>query len=395
MPRPLPHTRLLIPALFLVAAGSCTQADSPSDPGSSPTPTSVRLSPAAVDFDSIGDTVRIVATVLDQFGAPIPGASVGWGSGNDLVATVSRDGLVTAAGYGEGSVSVSAGARVENATAATYLPLQGRFVFASRPVGSPEDSTELYTVNADASDLRRITFNDVPDLAPSWSPDGSRIAFQSTREGQRDIFVIDADGSNEGKLTDSPADDSDPDWSPDGSSVVFQRFELSTGTRLFTVGVDDGTETLLPTSGSATFPTWSPDGARIAYTGLTAGAYQIWVMNADGSGAEPITGTGYLDYFPSWSPDGSRIAWTRAPLSDQGGGGDPAVYVVDSDGANLTRLAPPIDSLASSDVFPTWSPDGDLIAFIGSSILSVMRPDGSGRGSIGGLRAGCCQDWIR
>ena len=76
-------------------------------------------------------------------------------------------------------------------------------------------------MNADGSGVTRLTGNDAVDGSPSWSPDGRRIAFDSTRDGNREIYVMNADGSGVTRLTHNPADDGYPAWSPDGRHIAF------------------------------------------------------------------------------------------------------------------------------------------------------------------------------
>jgi len=82
-------------------------------------------------------------------------------------------------------------------------------------------NTDIYIMNADGNDQRRLTDDPAYDAWPSWSPDGSQIAFVSTRNGNPDIFIMDADGSNLRQLTDHPANDIWPAWSLDGTRIAF------------------------------------------------------------------------------------------------------------------------------------------------------------------------------
>jgi dipeptidyl aminopeptidase/acylaminoacyl peptidase len=106
-------------------------------------------------------------------------------------------------------------------------PTIGRIAFASDQGGN----TDIYVMDADGSNLTRLTDNPTVDACPAWSPDGSRIAFMSDRDGNIEIYVMDADGSNLTRLTDNPASDMYPVWSPDGSSIALlsDRAELSSG----------------------------------------------------------------------------------------------------------------------------------------------------------------------
>jgi TolB protein len=122
-------------------------------------------------------------------------------------------------------------------------------------------------MKADGSDVRRLTEDEGDDTAPTWSPDGSRIAFASTRGGDSDIYVMAADGSGVTRLTSSPANDGEPAWSPEGNRI------------LFTSSRDEDEE--------------------------------IYVMNADGSGITRLTYHPGVDAGPNWSPDGTRIVFGR------------------------------------------------------------------------------------
>ena len=88
------------------------------------------------------------------------------------------------------------------------------------PCCSPADS-DIYVMNADGSGTRKLTHNALLNAEPAWSPDGRKIAFRSTRNGNRDIYVMNADGSGERNLTRNAAWDSRPSWSPDGRKIAF------------------------------------------------------------------------------------------------------------------------------------------------------------------------------
>ena len=83
---------------------------------------------------------------------------------------------------------------------------------------------EIYVMDSDGSDQRRLTVNQAHDGFPAWSPDGTQVAFMSQRDGNYEIYTMSADGTNQQRLTDNPAADSDPAWSPDGSLIVYTRY---------------------------------------------------------------------------------------------------------------------------------------------------------------------------
>jgi len=120
-------------------------------------------------------------------------------------------------------------------------------------------------------------------------------------------------------------------------------------------------------------PAWASDGKRIAFSSRRSGSFDIYVMNADGTGTRALTSTKEDDAHPTWSPDGERIAFARA------GPGD--IYVMSADGSGARRISDPLVQEAE----PAWSPDGAWIAYIrrtpGTSVREVWlaRPDGSER----------------
>jgi hypothetical protein len=141
------------------------------------------------------------------------------------------------------------------------------------------------------------------NAAPAWSPDGTKIAFTSTRDdGNLEIYVMDADGGNQTRLTNDIEWDYDPIWAPDGSRIAF-----SHGGNLPDIYVmnADGTGpvNLTPSPASADYSAaWSPDGTKIAFISDRVGNAEIYVMNADGSNPTNISNTLAAEGHPDWQP---------------------------------------------------------------------------------------------
>ena len=231
----------------------------------------------------------------------------------------------------------------------SWSPDGRRIAFES----SRDGDWDIYVMNADGKDIMQITDDDAWDTSPSWSPDGRRIAFVSRRDGDFDIYVMNADGSGVVQLTDDDAGDGGPSWSPDGRRIAFTSDR--DGDRDIYVMNADGSDVVQLTDGSSDnwVGSWSPDGRRIAFTSNRDGDNEIYVMNADGSGIVQLTDDDARDAGPSWSPDGHRIAFQ----SDRYGDAD--IYVMNADGSGVVLLT---DDDAG-DGAPSWSPDGHRIAF--------------------------------
>ncbi|MCJ7472022.1 MAG: PKD domain-containing protein [Actinobacteria bacterium] len=242
------------------------------------------------------------------------------------------------------------------------------------------DDEEIYIMNPDGSDVTQLTDNDHLDFAPCWSPDSSRIAFSSNRDGDVEIYIMDSDGSNQVQLTDNDSDDVNPSFSPDGSSIAFCSggtadwgdFEGFAGFEIYTMNTDGSDVTQLTDNDHVDFaPCWSPDSSRLAFCSDRDGDFEIYTMNPDGSGVTQLTDNDYSDWYPSFSPDGSRIAFVlwRDENSE--------IYIMNADGSGVQQLT----DNDYNDWTPSFSPDGSRIAFSsdrdGDEEIYTMNPDGS------------------
>jgi Tol biopolymer transport system component len=228
---------------------------------------------------------------------------------------------------------------------------------------------EIYVMNADGSSPTRLTTNAVFDARPAWSPDGSKIAFESQRDGQNAVWVMYADGSAATRL--SPHSAMEPAWSPDGGKVAFS---MDGGIFVINANGTGGTQLTSQPSGTPDGqPAWSPDGTKIAFLRSTNPGYDIYVMSSDGTGQVDLTPNtaGSLEFQPNWSPEGRRIAF----VSDRAGNDN--IYSMNADGSGVT----PLTTDPARDDQPAWSTDGSKIAFDtardGASEIYVMAYDGT------------------
>jgi Tol biopolymer transport system component len=207
------------------------------------------------------------------------------------------------------------------------------------------DTLRLYVAAGDGTNLRPLKGTPLGSFDPSWSPDGSQIAFAIRREDETSITVIGSDGKGLRKLVTS-ADPRDfywtPDWSPDGAWILFEMsgFRRDRPSRLMAIR-PDGTGlrqvAAFDTGTHCICGDWSPDGKRIAYqaTGTLASSDypEIWVMNADGSGRVQLSRNRVRDENPDWSPDGKRIAF----YSERPGTSNAEIYVIPAQGTPQAR----------------------------------------------------------
>jgi uncharacterized protein (DUF885 family)/Tol biopolymer transport system component len=209
---------------------------------------------------------------------------------------------------------------------------------------------EIFRIKPDGSGIEKMTHNPESfESEPAWSPDGSQVAFISNRplventfDARFNTYIMNADGGDQRLLTDIGGSNS----SPDGSLIAFQ----STRDENYEIYVikPDGSDPINLSQHPANdhSPTWSPDGSKIAFVSDRDGNEEIYVMNADGSNTTRLTHIPGYDKGPSWSPDGRFIVfYGNRRLNAE-------IYVVRADGSAQVRLTHQTDF----DGFPDWQP---------------------------------------
>jgi Tol biopolymer transport system component len=220
------------------------------------------------------------------------------------------------------------------------------------------------------------------------APEPGLIVYHSVVGANFDLYAVDPDGTERRQLTDHPASDVYPALSPDGSRIAFVS-DRTGSSQIYAMPAGGGPATALTEGPAESFdPAWAPDGTHIAFASNRTGNGDIYVMDADGRNAVQVTGLGLrpeppdiigaddtrqFEGYPTWSPDGTRIAFV-------GEVGDNAeIFVMDADGSNIVQVTDDPEG----DWDPAWSPDGKWIAFFTSqgqpaSDIYVIRPNGSG-----------------
>jgi Tol biopolymer transport system component/DNA-binding winged helix-turn-helix (wHTH) protein len=192
--------------------------------------------------------------------------------------------------------------------------------------------------------------------APSFSPDGKKIAFSKALAGSKsDVWLIDADGRNPVQMTSDLRTDHSPCWFPGGESLGYMTYN-ERGSTMLRLSLEGRAEKAVFEWGAeAAFTRISPDGRRIAFHSSRGGPVNIWTASLESGEARQLTSGAELMGWPCWSPDGSLIAFEMKR------GRDTQVAIVPSDGGEIVQL--------TSDRGHSWtgsfSPDGDRIAFAG------------------------------
>ncbi len=271
------------------------------------------------------------------------------------------------------------------------------------PAIDPRVAAEIYLMNGDGTNSRRLTTNTDSDGFVALSLDGKKIVFDSNRnraEGEpsntSDLFLMNTDGSEQTLLIRG----SSATWSPDSKNIAFHASASGTGkpikpdpgaatedSDIFVANVDDVLEHGAGRKNLTNSPEaidddadWSPDGERIAFTShpvtddpINSVHAEIYVINADGTG-DPmrLTNNEEEERAPSWSPDGTRIIFMC-----RRGGSDFEICVMNANGMDQVQLT----DNAVLDATPTWSPDGQQIVFhrpvAGRFQLWLMNADGT------------------
>ncbi len=255
---------------------------------------------------------------------------------------------------------------------------------------------QIFLIRPDGTGRRQLTFEG-ENGTPSWSPDGERIAFSSTRRGNHGVFTMRSDGSDQRLLVDHAQF---PDWSA-RDEIAYISMDNSDGAgrmMIWVVNADGTGKRQLTFKAGATLatvhPSWSPDGGQLTFALITpdptspAGFNpEIWVIGRDGSNLRLVTSTdpnntrpdgGFLNTAhdanaPDFGPEGWIAFWSGEENSFG------QVWKAKTDGSERTQLTKTPVLTRNDD--PAWSPDGTKILFAtdrrGSNELWTMNADGS------------------
>jgi Tol biopolymer transport system component len=234
----------------------------------------------------------------------------------------------------------------------------------------------------------RLTTSVADDFAPSFSPDGRRIAFTSDRRGNYDIYTMNAAGRDLRRITRSPGKDAFPSWSPNGRTLAFASNRTGDW-ELYTTNANGSGHLVQVThrAGVDSLPVWSPDGTRLAFDAPRNRHYQICVVPARGGTISVLTTGTARNVQPAWSPDGSRIAFT----SNRSGSFD--IWTIAVGSGALRRMT----TATTAEFQPAWSPDGSRLLFARRSAvgqtIDVMAARGGTATVLTGRRGNEIPHW--
>jgi TolB protein len=214
-------------------------------------------------------------------------------------------------------------------------------------------ASELYTINFDGSDLRRITHYNSLTLSPRWSPDGRRLAFTSFKDGNPDIYLQDLNSGKNEKIVSYPGLNLPGSWSRDGVKLLVT-LSRDGSPGIYEMNVASKTLQRLTTESTINVsPVRSSDEKRIAFVSNRNGSPQIYMMDAEGGNVRRLTTEGNYNTSPAWSPKGKKIAYEGSV------NGQFQVFVIDEEGGAPRQMTFERRDHES----PSWSPDGRYLVY--------------------------------
>lgn len=243
-------------------------------------------------------------------------------------------------------------------------------------IAGKEVVKEVYTMDFDGENERRVTYSHTLSLAPDWSPDGKSLVYQSYEKDTPGLWLVGKDGTDKRSIPVPTQLNASPSFSPDGKTVAFCG-SVKGNTEIFTVQTDGSNlRRLTENVAIDSTPRWSPNGRELAFTSNRQGSPQIFIMDLEGANVRRVSLAGNWNDEASFSPDGGRLAFACRNE------GDFQICVMDLASGRTVQIS----SGSGAHEGPTWSPDGSKIAWEvqrgNSTQIAVGSADGSGTARI-------------
>jgi TolB protein len=207
---------------------------------------------------------------------------------------------------------------------------------------------EIYTIDPTGGTPFNVTDNTTNDFYPSYSPDGTKIAYENSNGiDSTEIFTINASGGTPFNVTNSyAAHEEVPNYSPEGTKIAYSGWD-GNDYEIYTISVSGGTPSQLTDNATNdTNPSYSPGGAKIAYSGWDGtNDFEIYTINASGGSRSQVTNSTTHDSDPSYSPDGTKIAY-----AGYSGTNDFEIYTINAGGGTPSQLT----NNNTDDINPSW-----------------------------------------
>jgi WD40-like Beta Propeller Repeat len=277
--------------------------------GFDPVVWTVQVIPGTLGLDrrrlgiGLGERDSLRAILLDEKGKPLGAPSaLEWSSDPADVVQVSPGGVID--GLRPGRAVVTAAAPWGKNVTAEVFVVEDLFLASDRG-----GAFGIYQLRSGVADtLQAVLADKFGNIQPSPSPDRTRIAFSSNRGGSYDLYLMDADGRNPRRLTTDPGSEGEPAWTPDGSQVLYTATPKGGQPQLYAIRPDGPPPRALTTGpGGNHSPAASPDGRTLAFVSTRDGNQEIYLMPADGGEARRATRTDRRESYPRFLPNGDLV----------------------------------------------------------------------------------------
>ena len=249
-------------------------------------------------------------------------------------------------------------------------------------VATRSGKKEIYTADADGSNVVQLTRDNAISVAPSLSANGRRLLYTGYHSGYADVYEIDLASGARNRIIKYPGTNSGATYSPDGGRIAVTLSKDGNPELYVTGAGGSGARRLTRTAGVESSPTWSPDGGEIIYSSDQGGAPKLYRISAGGgSGRALSTGHGY-NTEPNWSPDGKKVAFNVR------GGGGFQVAILDLAGGGTRVVGEGQD--------PVWGADSRHLIFAnGGSLVMLDAQTGQRTTLVSGLGRVSEPTWSR